>query len=83
MAVSWHADSSLQSGSSIGVLHFVHTRKSEPCDWRIALRPSPSEENGSSGNVPPISVGTADGDAYVRFAWGGVTVFMIFLQLFF
>jgi len=64
VSVSWHADSSLQNGSSIGVCHFVPSRKSTPCDWRIALRPSPTSENGASNDVPPVSVRTADGDAY-------------------
>ncbi|CAJ1967500.1 unnamed protein product [Cylindrotheca closterium] len=64
VSVSWHADSSLQNGSSIGVCHFVSSRKATPCDWRIALRPSPSGENGVSSDIPPISVRTADGDAY-------------------
>jgi len=83
ISVSWHADSSLQSGSSIGVLHFVHTRKSVPCDWRIALRPSPSDETGSSDEVPPISVSTADGDAYVRLIIDVCVVFTFVLQLLF
>ncbi len=60
VSVSWHADSSLQTGSSIGVYHCLPTQKSSKWDWRIALRPSP--ESGNSAK--PIVVDTKDGDAY-------------------
>ena len=60
VSLSWHADSSLQTGSSIGVYHCLPTQKSSKWDWRIALRPSP--EGGNSAK--PIVVDTKDGDAY-------------------
>ena len=63
VSVSWHADSSLQSGSSIGVYHCLPTQKSSKWDWRIALRPSP-EVDSPSKNAKPVVVNTKDGDAY-------------------
>jgi alpha-ketoglutarate-dependent dioxygenase FTO len=83
VSVSWHADSSLEIGSSIGVYHCLPTQRSAKWDWRIALRPSPDGKNNSSSsnnnklkienveNVPakPVVVNTKDGDAY--FLLGG------------
>jgi len=68
VSVSWHSDSSLEDNSSIGVCHFLPARKKARCDWRIAMRPSPSNANDSN-TAPPIAVSTADGDAY--FLLGG------------
>jgi alpha-ketoglutarate-dependent dioxygenase FTO len=52
VSVSWHADSSLESGSSIGVYHCLPTQRSAKWDWRIALRPSPSDRtNKNDGNT--------------------------------
>ena len=72
--MSWHADSSLEPYSSIGVYHCLPTQKKSKWDWRIALRRTP-EGNDSGGNlneglnasqqsIPPIVVPTKDGDAY-------------------
>ncbi len=63
VSVSWHADSSLQSGSSIGVYHCLPTQKSSKWDWKIALRPSP-EVDSPSKHAKPVVVNTKDGDAY-------------------
>lgn len=63
VSVSWHADSSLELGSSIGVYHCLPTQKSSKWDWRIALRPSP-ESAAAKDKVKPIVVDTKDGDAY-------------------
>lgn len=58
VSVSWHADSSLESGSSIGVYHCLPTqRKENKWDWRIGLKNNKSE-------VKPIVINTKDGDAY-------------------
>eukprot|EP00532_Pseudo-nitzschia_australis_P010938 CAMPEP_0168234210 /NCGR_PEP_ID=MMETSP0140_2-20121125/18137_1 /TAXON_ID=44445 /ORGANISM="Pseudo-nitzschia australis, Strain 10249 10 AB" /LENGTH=586 /DNA_ID=CAMNT_0008166973 /DNA_START=28 /DNA_END=1788 /DNA_ORIENTATION=+ len=60
VSVSWHADSSLESGSSIGVYHCLPTQRSAKWDWRLALRPSP----GTNNNNKPVVIDTKDGDAY-------------------
>lgn len=46
-SVSWHADSSLQDLSSIGVYHTLPTSKAtkKTWDWKIALRLNPPEKN--------------------------------------
>jgi mRNA N6-methyladenine demethylase len=49
-SVSWHADSSLQDHSCIGVYHILpaETSKSNPSvvvDWKIAVRPNPPVES--------------------------------------
>eukprot|EP00536_Pseudo-nitzschia_multiseries_P007222 jgi/Psemu1/195175/e_gw1.167.56.1 len=65
VSVSWHADSSLENGSSIGVYHCLPTQKSSKWDWRIALRLSPESSSSSTNSAPkPIVVDTKDGDAY-------------------
>jgi len=69
VSVSWHADSSLEIGSSIGVYHCLPTQRSTKWDWRIALRPSPNSGaiDGHKSNSPPakpVVVSTKDGDAY-------------------
>ncbi|KAG7347203.1 FTO catalytic domain containing protein [Nitzschia inconspicua] len=62
VSVSWHADSSLESGSSIGVYHCFPTQRAARWDWRIALRPSPDSNKPS--NIAPVVVNTKDGDLY-------------------
>ncbi|KAF0719040.1 Aste57867_1324 [Aphanomyces stellatus] len=66
VSVSWHADSSLQDYSSIGVYHtLLPTKQKQPktrCDWRIALRLSP--EVPGADQTPPLVLPTDDGDAY-------------------
>lgn len=63
VSVSWHADSSLEENSSIGVYHCLPTQKASKWDWRIALRRN--EDNTAQGrNIPPIAVATKDKDAY-------------------
>lgn len=75
VSVSWHADSSLETGSSIGVYHCLPTQRSAKWDWRIALRPSPDGNNNKNklknetGPAKPVVVNTKDGDAY--FLLGG------------
>ena len=65
VSVSWHADSSLELNSSIGVYHCLPTQKRNiKWDWRIGLRRAPDNNDGSARDVPPISVSTKDGDAY-------------------
>lgn len=78
VSVSWHADSSLEKNSSIGVYHCLPTQRSSTWDWRIALRPSPDSDStatkmktmattASSKSSPPpmpVVVNTKDGDAY-------------------
>ena len=64
VSVSWHADSSLQTGSSIGVYHCLPTQKFSKWDWRIALRPSPDANTNGSKLAKPVVVNTKDGDAY-------------------
>jgi len=58
VSVSWHADSSLESGSSIGVYHCLPTQRNTKWDWKIALR------NNDSTTIKPVVVNTKDGDAY-------------------
>jgi mRNA N6-methyladenine demethylase len=82
VSVSWHADSSLEDYSSIGVYHCLPTQKATKWDWRIALRPippppPPNSEAGNNGqstsndvaspSFPPVVVPTKDGDAYFLF----------------
>ena len=69
VSVSWHADSSLETGSSIGVYHCLPTQRSTKWDWRIALRPSPDStkidgDKSKSPPAKPVVVNTKDGDAY-------------------
>lgn len=79
-SVSWHADSSLQDYSAIGVYHTLPTQRAATWDWKIALRKNPddddthntaanndkndAEENTSKQTVPPVVVPTKSGDAY-------------------
>jgi DNA-binding protein Fis len=63
VSVSWHADSSLESNSSVGVYHCLPTQRAAKWDWRIALRRSP-ESGADAKDVLPVSVSTKDGDAY-------------------
>jgi mRNA N6-methyladenine demethylase len=77
-SVSWHADSSLQDYSSIGVYHTLPTQKASKWDWKIALRRNPDDhakETDSSKTtrtaaatnnktVLPVVVPTKSGDAY-------------------
>ena len=69
VSVSWHADSSLEDNSSIGVYHCLQTQKSSKWDWRIALRRAPdnddSNKNANNNNtVLPVVADTKDGDTY-------------------
>jgi mRNA N6-methyladenine demethylase len=68
VSVSWHADSSLENGSAIGVYHCFPVQRAARWDWRIALRPSPDNNNDlkstTSSTVAPIVVNTKDGDMY-------------------
>jgi hypothetical protein len=61
ISVSWHADSSLEPYSDIGVYHCLPTQKATKWDWKIALRPYP---DGEDKDVLPIVATTKDGDAY-------------------
>ena len=61
VSVSWHADSSLEKNSSIGVYHCLPTQRAAKWDWRIALRRSP--DLGPT-DVLPVAVSTKDGDVY-------------------
>ena len=63
VSVSWHADSSLENNSSIGVYHCLPTQRHAKWDWRIALRRSP-ESGEDAKDVLPVSVSTKDGEAY-------------------
>jgi hypothetical protein len=63
VSVSWHADSSLEENSSIGVYHCLPTQRSAKWDWRLALRRSP-DSGADAKDVLPVSVSTKDGDAY-------------------
>lgn len=63
-SVSWHADSSLQDFSSIGVYHTLPTQKASTWDWKIALRENPDEESGRPAAVQPVVVPTKSGDVY-------------------
>ncbi|CAK4082188.1 unnamed protein product [Aphanomyces euteiches] len=64
VSVSWHADSSLQDYSSIGVYHSLlgNKKKKAPCDWRIAMRLSP--EVPGAATTPPLVLPTDGGDVY-------------------
>jgi mRNA N6-methyladenine demethylase len=62
VSVSWHADSSLENESSIGVYHCFPTQRAAKWDWRIAVRPSPDSDQSS--NIAPVVVNTKDGDLY-------------------
>lgn len=64
VSVSWHADSSLESNSSIGVYHCLPTQRPAKWDWRIALRRSPENGNTDKKSPPPIALNTKDGDVY-------------------
>jgi alpha-ketoglutarate-dependent dioxygenase FTO len=65
VSVSWHADSSLESNSSIGVYHCLPTQKASRWDWKIALRPAPeSEQVRKNSSIAPVVVDTHDGDVY-------------------
>lgn len=70
-SVSWHADSSLQDYSAIGVYHTLPTQKATFWDWKIALRKNPDDDNKGNDtsshyvdNVQPVVVSTKSGDAY-------------------
>jgi len=63
VSVSWHADSSLESNSSIGVYHCLPAQRSTKWDWKIALRRTP-ESGESTGDILPVVASTKDGDAY-------------------
>jgi mRNA N6-methyladenine demethylase len=79
-SVSWHADSSLQDYSCIGVYHILPSEKSKSTqvvDWKIALRPNPptepkhhphrhSPQTPGTHNPPPppAVVATKSGDLY-------------------
>jgi alpha-ketoglutarate-dependent dioxygenase FTO len=74
VSVSWHADSSLESGSAIGVYHCLPTQRAGVSwDWKIALRPSQDPLLNTAGGLDqqsklssalPIAINTKDGDAY-------------------
>lgn len=67
VSVSWHADSSLEDFSTIGVYHVLSKNRRvkpsmTPSDWKIALRVSP--EVRGAATVPPVVMSTLDGDTY-------------------
>ncbi|ETV97028.1 hypothetical protein, variant 1 [Aphanomyces invadans] len=69
VSVSWHADSSLEDYSSIGVYHTLLPSKPAKkgtkvgvCDWRIAMRLSPDVPGAKT--TPPLVLPTGDGDVY-------------------
>ena len=62
VSVSWHADSSLEDNSSIGVYHCLPTQRTCRWDWKIALRPAPERPNATT--IAPVTISTSDGDAY-------------------
>jgi len=64
VSVSWHADSSLESNSSIGVYHCLPSQKSTKWDWRIGLRPIPDNKDEKTNDITPIVTSTKDGDIY-------------------
>mmetsp|Transcript_28465 Transcript_28465/g.69262 ORF Transcript_28465/g.69262 Transcript_28465/m.69262 type:complete len:644 (-) Transcript_28465:1574-3505(-) len=72
VSVSWHADSSLEPNSSIGVYHCLPTQRASRWDWRIALRPAPDssstkqhgKNNSNDQQVVPVVADTHDGDVY-------------------
>ena len=63
VSVSWHADSSLEKNSSIGVYHCLPSQKSTKWDWRIGLRRIPKSTE-TANEVTPIVTSTKDGDIY-------------------
>jgi alpha-ketoglutarate-dependent dioxygenase FTO len=64
VSVSWHADSSLELNSSIGVYHCLPTQKrTARWDWRLALRRTP-DSGADAKDVLPVAVPTKDGDVY-------------------
>lgn len=65
-SVSWHADSSLQDYSSIGVYHTLPTQKACTWDWKIALRQNPELDTAAATTAPvqPVVVPTKSGDLY-------------------
>lgn len=63
VSVSWHADSSLESNSSIGVYHCLPSQRAAKWDWRIGLRRIPDSDE-LANQVPPIVTSTKDGDVY-------------------
>ena len=63
VSVSWHADSSLEKNSSIGVYHCLPSQKSTKWDWRIGLRPIPDRSENVS-EITPVVTSTKDGDVY-------------------
>lgn len=56
-SVSWHADSSCEPSSSIGVYHCLPTQRCSKWDWKIALRTNDKK-------TKPVVIDTKDGDAY-------------------
>ena len=71
ITVAWHADSSLQHYSSIGVYHYCDTaEKIDDVSWRIALRVAPNAEGPAAGKktpevtVPAIAVPLRSGSVY-------------------
>lgn len=60
VSVSWHADSSLEDFSTIGVYHLTEGAASS-CDWRVAVRVSP---HAGDRTTPPLVLPTASRDAY-------------------
>jgi mRNA N6-methyladenine demethylase len=60
-SVSWHADSSLQDYSCIGVYHTIPNEKGKggssttvsnsSTDWKIALRPNPSSDQNTGSTI--------------------------------
>jgi len=72
MAVSWHADSSLEHFSSIGIYHFLMDEQVKEKPWRIALRVMNNAEGPGSQKLktssstevqvtaPPIAVELPD-----------------------
>lgn len=72
-SVSWHADSSLQDYSSIGVYHTLPTQKASTWDWKIALRRNPPNDDNNNdttttkdaaAEIQAVVVPTKSGDVY-------------------
>jgi alpha-ketoglutarate-dependent dioxygenase FTO len=63
VSVSWHADSSLEKNSSIGVYHCLPSQRSAKWDWKIALRRI-HEGGREAKDIPPVATSTESGDIY-------------------
>lgn len=57
-SVSWHADSSLEHYSAIGIYHFQRPPHTSTCSakpWKVALRVLPNAEGPAQGKVVPMA----------------------------